>query len=131
MFVLQLIPSCLVKVLAEERLGTRREYKKASDVLRFLEVRASLAFLLLGCSSSDRLSRSNSTTKLFLFCDHGLNAIIHVLNKVDFRPSKSALVGDIVDMISRLGVLAVDATNLNVVLVGNFLELIHLCSKLG
>ena len=56
--------------------------------------------------------------------DHGFDAVVHILDKIDFGSTKSAQVGDVVDAIVALGVLSVGATNLDVVLVSDCLELV-------
>lgn len=55
----------------------------------------------------------------FLSMDHGFNAIIHVLNEVNFGASKSAEVGNVEDAIVSFGVLSVGSTDLDVVLVSD------------
>ena len=129
LLVLKQIPHSFVKILAEKRCGSSGENGKACDVFRFLEMGTSLAFLFsLGRSSC--LCRGSATAELLLFSNHGFYAVVHVLNEIDLRATKSTLVGDIVDMISGLGVLTMDATDLNVELVGNLLEFSHLDAEL-
>ena len=78
------------------------------------------------------LSRcSSATTELLLLCNHGLYTIVHILNEINLRTTETALVGDIIDMISRLRVFTVDATNLNMELISNLFELSHLCTEFG
>jgi len=48
--------------------------------------------LLFGCDVS-------LTLELLLFGDHGLHAIVHVLNKVNFGSAESSSVRDIVDVV--------------------------------
>jgi len=74
-----------------------------------------------------RSTRCNSHR--FLGSDHGLNAIVHILNKGALRASKSALVRDVVGCIHSLRVLSMDSTDLHVVLVCDFLELLHVSRK--
>ena len=74
---------------------------------------------------------STTTTKLFLFIDHGLDSIVHILNEINFGKTESPLVGDVVDVVSRLGVLSVDASDLDIETVGNSLEFGLLDSELG
>ena len=64
------------------------------------------------------------SSETFLSLNHGLNTIVHVLNEVDLGTAKSAEVGDIVDAVIALGVFAVCATDLDVVLVSDCLELV-------
>jgi hypothetical protein len=52
------------------------------------------------------------------------------LDETDLGEAKSALVRDVINVISRLRVLTVDATNLDIELVGDLLEFSHLGSKL-
>ena len=67
----------------------------------------------------------------FLSFNHGLNAIVHVLDEINFGSSKSSLVRDVVDVVRRLGVLSMDASDLDVVLIGDLLEVGHFDSELG
>lgn len=53
------------------------------------------------------------------------------MNKIFFRKAKAALIADIVDVISCLGVLTVDAANLHVVLVSDGFEKAWLLSEVG
>ena len=55
----------------------------------------------------------------FLGSDHGFNSIVHVLDKLDLVSTESSQVGDIKDSIIGLGVLTVDTSDLDVVLIGN------------
>ena len=75
-----------------------------------------------------RLTRSG---KLFLFGNHCLDAVVHILNEVNLGAAESSLVRDVVHVVGRLRVLAVDASDLDVVLVSNGLEFVHLDTKLG
>ena len=69
--------------------------------------------------------------KLLLFGYHCLDTVVHVLNKVDLGATESSLVRDVVDVVGRLRVLAVDASNLDMELVSNGLEFVHFDTKLG
>jgi len=73
----------------------------------------------LGCSES------------LLSIDHGLNTVVHVLDEVNLGTTQSAEVGDIIDTVIRLSVLTMGTTDLDVVLVGDGLELVLLLGKLG
>jgi len=53
------------------------------------------------------------------------------LDEVSLRAAESALVGDVIGGISRFRVLTVDTSDLDVVLVGDGLELVPLLGKLG
>jgi len=53
------------------------------------------------------------------------------LNKILFRKAKAALIADIVNMISCLRVLTVDAANLHVILVSDGFEKAWLLSEVG
>jgi len=59
----------------------------------------------------------------FLGFDHGLDTVVHVLHKILLRAAKTSLVGDIEDGLCTLGVLTMDTTDLDVVLVSDFVEL--------
>lgn len=60
--------------------------------------------------------------KLLLGGDHGLDTIVHVLDEVLLGAAESSLVGDVVGAVVGLGVLTVDTSDLNVVLVSDGLE---------
>ena len=98
-----------------------------SDRLTLRQYCLVLLLLVNEKSSVLRWSRG-ATAELFLLGNHSLYAVVHVLDEVNFRAAKSALVGDVVDVIGRLRVLTVDATNLNVEFVGDLLELFFLGS---
>lgn len=53
------------------------------------------------------------------------------MNEIFFRKAKAALVANVVDVISCLGVLTVDAANLHVVLVSDGFEKAWLLSEVG
>ena len=93
------------------------------DLFFFLRI-----FVILSISSS---RKRNTSTKLFFFLNHGFYTVVHVLYEIDFGATKSASVRDIVHMVSGLRVFTMNATNLNIVLVGYFLEFIHLNTKFG
>ena len=69
--------------------------------------------------------------EFLLLGNHCLHTIVHILDQVNLRAAQSSLVRDIIDMVRGLRVLAVDASDLDVVLIGNSLEFIHLRAKLG
>jgi len=54
-------------------------------------------FNLFGTNS---LSWGCTTAEFFLFGDHGLNTVVHVLDEIDLRATESAFVRDVVDMVS-------------------------------
>jgi len=51
--------------------------------------------------------------------DHGLHAVVHVLDEVNFGTTQSAKVGNVVDTIVTLSVLSVCSTDLDIVLVSD------------
>jgi len=51
--------------------------------------------------------------------DHGLHAVVHVLDEIDFGTTQSAKVGNVEDAIGALGVLTVGSTDLDIVLVSD------------
>jgi len=63
--------------------------------------------------------------------DHGLDAVVHVLDELALGAAESALVGDVEGAIIGLGVLSVDASDLHVELVSDGLELVHVLGELG
>ena len=62
--------------------------------------------------------------------DHGFDTIIHVLDKILLRSTESSLVRDIENAIVGLGVLSVDTSDLDEVLVSDGVELFLLLHKL-
>lgn len=74
-----------------------------------------------------KVSRSESLLSL----DHGLDSVVHVLDEIDLGATKAAQVRDVEDAVVGLGVLTVCTTDLDVVLVGDGLELLWLLAKLG
>ena len=68
--------------------------------------------------------------KLFLTSDHGFDAIIHVLDKLNLGTSKSSLVGYVIGMVRWLAVLSMDTSNLDEVFSCDFLKLIFLLPKI-
>ena len=117
-----LVPDLSSQELAQKRLGSSREHGEASDVLGLLEVRAGLDI-----SSGGILGLLGSGKSLFGI-NHSFDTVVHVLNEVNFRAAESSLVGNVIDVVVSLSVLAMSSTNLDVVFVGNSLELILLAS---
>ena len=68
--------------------------------------------------------------KLFLTSDHGFDAIIHILNKLNLGTSKSSLVGYVIGVVRWLAVLSMDTANLDEKFSCNFLKLIFFLSKI-
>lgn len=66
-----------------------------------------------------------------LLLNHGLDTVVHVLDEVLLGAAQSALVGDVEGAVVGLGVLTVDASDLDVELVGDLLELFHVLGELG
>jgi len=58
-----------------------------------------------------------------LSVDEGSDTVDHVLDKLSLGSSKSSSVGDIEDTVVGLSVLSVDTSNLDVVFIGNLVEL--------
>ena len=81
-------------------------------------MRSTFNCCITGCWSS------SSSTKSFLSCDHSFNTVVHVLNQVFFGSSKSSSVRDIKNTIVSFGVLTMDSSDLNIVLVSDFVELL-------
>jgi len=104
-------------------------FLKSRDSLRLLSVQSMHAFprrlsYIFICLFRIRCS------EFLLLGDHGLDTVVHVLDEIDLRATKSSLVGNVIDVISGFGVLSVDASNLDVELVSDGLECWHLNSKL-
>jgi hypothetical protein len=51
--------------------------------------------------------------------NHGLHAVVHVLDEVNFGTTQSAKVGNVVDAIVTFSVLSVGSTDLDIVLVSD------------
>ena len=66
-----------------------------------------------------------------LSSDHGLDAVVHVLDELLLGAAEAALVGDVVGAVVGLGVLTVDTADLDVVLVSDGLEGSHVLGELG
>jgi len=61
-------------------------------------------------------------SQLLFFADESFDTIIHILNKVDFVSTESSQVGDIEDTVIGFGMLTVNTSDLDVVLVGDGLH---------
>jgi len=59
-----------------------------------------------------------------LSLNHSVNTIDHILNEACFTHTESSLVRDIVGTVIGLGVLSVDSSDLYVILIGDFVELL-------
>ena len=68
--------------------------------------------------------------ELHLSVNHSLNTVVHVLDEILLRTAKSALVGDIEDAVRGIRVLTTGATDLDVVLVSDSLELVPVLHEL-
>jgi len=68
---------------------------------------------------------TTGSLQALLLLDAFLNALAHLLDGLELGEAETALVGDVVHAANRLGVLAVDASGLDVELVAEFLELGH------
>ena len=79
-----------------------------------------------GYASSKEAYRSESLFGI----DHGLDSVVHVLDEVDLRATKSTLVGDVKYAIVGLSVLSVSTSDVDIVLIGNSAELFLLSSEL-
>ena len=94
--VLELIPEISREILCQQRLGSVGENGITGQLLRLLEMWATLNFLFFSCGSL------TTATQFLLLRNHGLHTIVHVLNEVDLGSAQSPLVRNIVDMVSRL-----------------------------
>lgn len=82
--------------------------------------------------SEDQIIRVGVTfSEGLLLLNHSLDTIVHVLDELSLGAAKSALVRDVIGGIGGLGVLTVDTSDLNVVLVGDGLEVVPLLGELG
>ena len=72
--------------------------------------------------SACQSSSLSGGAELELSGHHGLDTVVHVLDKLDLTTAETTPVGDIEDAIAGIGVLAMLATDLDVVLVSDGLE---------
>ena len=61
--------------------------------------------------------------------NHSVDTVDHILNEGCFTLTESSLVGDIVSTVIGLGVLSVDSSDLDVIFVGNSVELLLVLAK--
>ena len=73
----------------------------------------------------------NFTSDLLLSFNHSFHTVVHILDKLNFRKAKASLVWDVIDMVGRFGVFAVDASDLNLEAVSDGLELLFPLSEVG
>jgi hypothetical protein len=64
--------------------------------------------------------------KSFLLFDHGLDTVVHVLDEIDFRATKSTLVRDVIDVVVSFSVLAMGTSDLYMETVCDGLEVCFL-----
>jgi len=64
-----------------------------------------------------------------LSADQSMDTVDHILNESSLGHTESSLVGDIVGSVIRLRVLSVDTSDLNVIFVGDGVELVLLLGK--
>jgi hypothetical protein len=69
------------------------------------------------------------SSQLGLCFHEGSDTVDHVLNEILLRSSESSKVGNIEDTVVGLGVLSMDTSDLNVVLVRDGIELVFLLGK--
>jgi hypothetical protein len=74
-------------------------------------------------------SLGSGGSELLLSGNHSLNTVVHVLHESFLTLAETVSVGDIVGAVSGLGVLSVDTTDLNVVLVGDLVESLHVLAQ--
>ena len=100
-----------------------REKRRRQPCLTFLELL--LLFVVLGahlCLSAQLSYSLGGGAELELSGHHSLDTVVHVLDELDLTTAETTPVGDVEDTIAGVGVLAVLATDLHVVLVGDALE---------
>jgi hypothetical protein len=118
-------------VLHQQTLRASREFGESNNLFRLFKLRAtSCLFCLFNfwCLFFGSLSTA-LRSKFFFLINHGLNSVVHVLNKLCLASAESSLVRNIIDMIVSLGMLSVGTSNLDVIFVCNGLENIFLLSK--
>lgn len=69
------------------------------------------------------------SSQALLLRNHGFHAVVHVLDQICSAPAQSPPVRDIVNMVSTLRMFSVDASDLDVELLGNSFKLILLRSE--
>ena len=130
LLVLELIPNFACQALAKKRCCSGREDWEASDIFGLLEVGSALGFFgISGSRLAFSGSRLATSTKLFLSGNHGLDTIVHILNKFNFRETESSFVRNIIDVISRFRMLTMDTSDLHFETVSYGLEFVHLSAK--
>jgi hypothetical protein len=80
--------------------------------------------------SRSRLGSASVCSEFLLFLNEGMDSINHILDKSLLGSSKSSSVGNIENSIVSLGVLSVDTSDLDEVLVSDGVELFLLLHKL-
>ena len=114
--VFQLVPDVARQALAQQGFSARREDRETVNFSGCAQVGAALG---LFCRRPE----------LLLPLNHGLDAVVHILDKLDLGQAEASLVRDVVDVVGGLGVLAVDATNLDLEAVSDGFELRFPLSK--
>ena len=74
-------------------------------------------------------SSSGNCSESLLGLDHGLNTVVHVLDEIDLGATQSAEVRNVEDAVIGFSVLTMNSPDLNVVFIGNFLELLFFLSQ--
>lgn len=77
------------------------------------------------------LSKARESSESLLRLDHGTNTVDHILDELLLRAAETSLVRDVVSAVIGLGMLTVDTSDLDVVLVGDRVELVLLLAELG
>jgi hypothetical protein len=87
---------------------------------RCVKISGTFAFSLLG-----------SCLELLLDSDHLVNASVHFLDERAFALAEAVAIGDVVGAVRGFGVLAVDASDLDIVLLRNTFEALLVLGKQG
>ena len=120
-----LFPNFSCQILGKERLDFRSKNWESSELFWLLKMWSSL-----NISSINFTFFWSATAKFFLSRNHGFDTIIHVLNELNFRESKSSLIGDVVDVVISFCMFSVCASYLDIELVCNCLEFGFFTTKL-
>ena len=118
---LEFIESISCNVFGNKRFGSCWPDWYSSNLLWFHQMWS--AFNICSWSSSGCWS-SSSSTKCFLSSNHGFNSIVHVLDQVNFTSTKSSSVRNIENTIISFGMLSVNTSDLNIILISDFVELL-------
>jgi hypothetical protein len=121
-------------VLGNKTLGASREFRESGEILSLLKMGSTLdRYFNNGLNFSLNLGFNLGLrgTKFFFFHNHSFDTIVHVLNEILLRPTKSTFVGDVVNVVVSFGVLTVGTSDLDVEFISDLLEYSLALTKVG